>query len=78
METLQETAKLLTPFSQELAEELLNIYGSPLYVYDGNILNQTISHITNSFHYLQTRFYFASVTNGNIALLKIFKNAGWG
>lgn len=78
METLQETAKLLTPFSQELAEELLNIYGSPLYVYDGDILNQTISHITNSFHYPQTRFYFASVTNGNIALLKIFKNAGWG
>ncbi|MEA5578931.1 decarboxylase [Anabaena sp. UHCC 0451] len=78
METLQETPKLLTPFSQELAQELLQIYGSPLYVYDGEILNQTISHITNSFHYPLTRFYFASVTNGNIALLKIFKNAGWG
>ncbi|MFM2060373.1 MAG: diaminopimelate decarboxylase [Cyanobacteriota bacterium] len=78
METLQETPKLLTPFSLELAQELLQIYGSPLYVYDGDILNQTISHITQSFSYPHTKFHFASVTNGNIALLKIFKNAGWG
>lgn len=82
METIQKNyprfSSLTTPFSLETAQELLNIYGSPLYVYDGDILNQTISHITNSFHYPHTRFHFASVTNGNIALLKIFKNAGWG
>jgi diaminopimelate decarboxylase len=78
MEKLQETPKLLTPFSLEIAQELLEIYGSPLYVYDGDILNQTIAHITNAFSYSQTKFHFASVTNGNIALLKIFKNAGWG
>lgn len=82
METIQKInqrfSSLTTPFSWETAQELLEIYGSPLYVYDGDILNQTISHITNSFNYPLTRFYFASVTNGNIALLKIFKNAGWG
>jgi diaminopimelate decarboxylase len=78
METLQETPKLLTPFSLELAQELLQIYDSPLYIYDGNILRQTISHITKAFSYPRTQFHFAGVTNGNIALLKIFKNAGWG
>ena len=78
METIQKIPTLTTPFSLELAQELLQIYGSPLYVYDGDILRQTISHITKSFTYPRTQFHFASVTNGNIALLKIFKNAGWG
>ena len=62
----------------ELAQELLQVYGSPLYVYNGDILRQTISYITKAISYPHTKFHFASVTNGNIALLKIFKNAGWG
>lgn len=74
----QTIPNLITPFSLEFAQELLQIYGSPLYVYDGDILRQTISDITKSFSYPRTKFHFASVTNGNIALLKIFKNAGWG
>ena len=68
METIQKIPTLTTPFSLELAQELLQIYGSPLYVYDGDILRQTISHITKSFTYHRTQFHFASVTNGNIAL----------
>jgi diaminopimelate decarboxylase len=78
METIQKSPNLTTPFSLEFAQELLQIYGSPLYVYNGDILRQTISHITKAFSYPHTQFHFASVTNGNIALLKIFKNAGWG
>jgi len=62
----------------ELAQELLQVYGSPLYVYNGDILRQTISYITKAISYPHTQFHFASVTNSNIALLKIFKNAGWG
>jgi diaminopimelate decarboxylase len=62
----------------ELAQELLQVHGSPLYVYDSDILRQTIADITEAISYPHTRFHFASVTNGNIALLKIFKNAGWG
>jgi diaminopimelate decarboxylase len=60
----------------ELAQELLQVYGSPLYVYNGDILRQTISYITKAISYPHTQFHFASVTNSNIALLKIFKNAG--
>jgi diaminopimelate decarboxylase len=65
-------------FSLTTAKELLNIYGSPLYVYQLDRLLDTIEHITNSIPYPQTKFQFASVTNGNVALLKIFKNQGWG
>jgi diaminopimelate decarboxylase len=60
------------------ARELLNIYGSPLYVYDADRLRQTIQQITQAISYAQTQFQFASVTNGNVALLQIFRDANWG
>ncbi|MDZ8260302.1 decarboxylase [Nostoc sp. ChiQUE01b] len=66
------------PFSRELAQELLNNYGSPLYVYNGDHLRETIEQITKAVSYPRTQFRFASVTNGNIALLKIFRSFGWG
>ena len=56
----------------ELAQELLQVYGSPLYVYNGDILRQTISYIAKSISYPHTQFHFASVTNSNIALLKAY------
>ncbi|EDX72852.1 Pyridoxal-dependent decarboxylase, C-terminal sheet domain protein [Coleofasciculus chthonoplastes PCC 7420] len=59
-------------------QELLNIYGSPLYVYQGDRLRDTIHYITYAVPYPRTRFQFASVTNGNIALLQIFQQEGWG
>jgi diaminopimelate decarboxylase len=66
------------PFSQTTAKELLDIYGSPLYIYQLDRLSDTIDLITNSISYPQTKFQFASVTNGNVALLQVFKNKGWG
>ncbi|WP_260447500.1 decarboxylase [Nostoc sp. UCD120] len=66
------------PFSGELAQELLSTYGSPLYVYNGDRLHETIERITKAVSYPRTQFRFASVTNGNIALLKIFRSFGWG
>ena len=70
--------RLNIPFSKELAQELLNNYGSPLYVYNGDRLRETIKRITEAVSYRRTQFRFASVTNGNIALLKIFRSFGWG
>jgi diaminopimelate decarboxylase len=66
------------PFSLVIAQDLLNIYGSPLYIYQLDRLSTTITHITNSILYPDTQFHFASVTNGNVALLQIFKHHGWG
>ncbi len=68
----------LSPFSLATAQELLSIYGSPLYVYQLDKLTETIDLITNSIPYPDSQFQFASVTNGNVALLQIFKNHGWG
>ncbi len=64
--------------SFSIERELLNTYGSPLYVYDADRLRRTIEHITRSIPYPQTQFRFASVTNGNVALLQIFRDANWG
>jgi diaminopimelate decarboxylase len=66
------------PFSLATAQELLGAYGSPLYVYQLDRLSATITHITNSIPYPDTQFHFASVTNGNVALLQIFRDHGWG
>ena len=61
-----------------LYETLLQEYGSPLYVYDQTTLEATIHCITRAVPYPHTQFHFASVTNGNLALLQIFKQHGWG
>ena len=66
------------PIPHNIAKEIISIYDSPLYVYQGDILRQTIDRITKSIPYPHTKFHFASVTNGNISLLQIFNNCGWG
>ena len=64
--------------SAALAANLLRVYGSPLYVYDGDHFQQTLHHITQAIAYRPTRFHFATVTNGNVALLQLVRAAGWG
>ena len=61
-----------------LYETLLNEYGSPLYVYDQATLEATIHRITQAVPYTRKQFHFASVTNGNLALLQVFRQHGWG
>lgn len=63
---------------RSLIEEIISRYGSPLYVYDADTLRETIRRISASVPYPRTSFHFASVTNGNIALLRIFRESGWG
>ena len=60
------------------SRKLLAEYGSPLYVYEGDRLRQTIALITQSIPHPHTHFRFASVTNGNLSLLCIFRDSGWG
>ncbi|HEY9630040.1 MAG TPA: decarboxylase [Coleofasciculaceae cyanobacterium] len=79
-ETQAKPAEIIhaPPFSQALMQELLSAYGSPLYVYQSDRLCQTLAHITRSVDYPQTQFHFASVTNGNVALLQLIRQQGWG
>lgn len=69
-------AKLPLPLA--LAQDLIATYNSPLYIYNGEILRETIRHVTQAIPYPNTNFHFASVTNGNLSLLQIFQRAGWG
>lgn len=66
------------PFSQAIAHNLLTTYGSPLYVYQGDRLRQTLDLIGRSIPHPNPQFHFASVTNGNVALLQVVQQAGWG
>ena len=64
--------------SAALAANLLRVYGSPLYVYDGDRLQQSLHHIAQAIPYRPTQFHFAAVTNGSVALLQLVRAAGWG
>ncbi len=64
--------------SAALAADLLRVYGSPLYVYNGDHLQQTLHHIAQAIPYRPTQFHFAAVTNGSVALLQLVRAAGWG
>lgn len=75
---MEQSRQQTLPFSLATVQELISVYGSPLYVYQLDRLLETIERITNSIAYPHTQFQFASVTNGNVALLQIFKNQGWG
>jgi len=57
---------------------LLAEYGSPLYVYDGDRLEETLHTIPAKVGYPSTTYCFAAVTNGNLALLRRVHRAGWG
>lgn len=76
---LQNETKIHSPpFSEAMANRLLSTYGSPLYVYQADRLCQTLDRITRSIDYPHVQFHFATVTNGNIALLQLIQQAGWG
>ena len=76
---LQNETKIHSPpFSEAMAQRLLSTYGSPLYVYQAEIFFQTLDRITRSIDYPHVQFHFATVTNGNIALLQLIEQAGWG
>jgi diaminopimelate decarboxylase len=75
---LSDRATQSTMISSALSHRLLEEYGSPLYVYDADHLRRTIERITRAVPYPRTKFFFASVVNGNIALMRIFRECGWG
>ncbi|MEG3846692.1 alanine racemase [Microcoleus sp. herbarium19] len=73
-----ETQIHSAPCSEAMAKRLLSTYGSPLYVYQADRLSQTLDRIARSIGYPHVQFHFATVTNGNIALLQLIERAGWG
>ncbi|HHV30582.1 diaminopimelate decarboxylase [Acetivibrio mesophilus] len=62
--------------SKEKAYELIEKYGSPLYVYNEDILKLRCSEMKNLMPIKNFRVNFSAKANGNLELLKIVKEQG--
>jgi len=60
------------------AEELLRQYGSPLYVYDAEIVRQQYRTLRDAITYPDTRFFYACKANRNHDILKVLQAEGCG
>ncbi len=58
------------------AEDLVAQYGSPLYVYDGNIIRRQYRSIVENISYPKKSIHYACKANTNIELLKILRKEG--
>jgi diaminopimelate decarboxylase len=53
-------------------------FGTPLYVYDGNKVEEQYKRLTAAFKGINFKVKYACKANTNLAILKILKNAGCG
>ncbi len=60
------------------ASELIQNFGSPLYVYDAGIISQQYQKLRDSFNHSPTKIYYACKTNTNVEILKLLKSLGTG
>lgn len=58
------------------AEELLQKYGSPLYVYNAEIIRDRFNAIKNNITYPKTNIHFACKANSNPEILKVLHKEG--
>jgi len=56
--------------------DLIEEFGSPLYVYDKQIFKGRFNTLKNAFTYPKIKIYYACKSNTNINVLKIFKELG--
>ena len=68
------------PLSLEKQEELLDTYGSPLYLYDGNMIAENSKMFLETFrkYYPDFKQYFAVKATPNKHILQILKDTGMG
>lgn len=57
---------------------LLDTYGSPLYVYDAEIIKARYQELVNNIAWPKTRIHYACKANTNIEILKLLKSLGAG
>ncbi|HEX7150990.1 MAG TPA: diaminopimelate decarboxylase [Thermoanaerobaculia bacterium] len=58
--------------------ELAARFGTPAYIYDAEILRRQTSRITRAFAGLPFRPFYAMKANGNLSILRVVKEAGFG
>jgi diaminopimelate decarboxylase len=60
------------------AEELAARFGTPLYVYDAAVIRRQMERITRSFAGLPFRPFHAMKANGNLSILRMLREGGFG
>src|SRR3954469_13688069 len=60
------------------APELIARYGSPLYVYDAEVIRRQIERVRRAFSGLPFRPFYAMKANGALAILDLIRGAGFG
>tara|TARA_Y100000310_G_scaffold337505_1_gene424721 strand:- start:499 stop:1713 length:1215 start_codon:yes stop_codon:yes gene_type:complete len=63
--------------SQQLIQ-LAQKYGTPLYVYNGDLIKQRYQEFLNFFPYKDTKIFYAMKANYNLAILKLLRKEGAG
>lgn len=58
------------------AEDLVQQYGSPLYVYSAEIIREQVRSLTDNITYPKTHIHFACKANSNPEILKVLRKAG--
>ena len=60
------------------SEDLAAKYGTPVYVYDAAVIRRQIDNVRNSFAGLPFRPFYAMKANGNLTILRMLREAGFG
>lgn len=71
---IETTAKV----NPELLERLAQEYGTPLYVYDGEVIVRQYIRLANAFPNCKVRLKYAAKALTNLSILKLFKKLGSG
>lgn len=58
------------------AEELIKEFGSPLYVYDAEVIKKKIIKFQNNISYRPFNIHYAMKANSNLAILKLIRKQG--
>lgn len=60
------------------APELIEHYGSPLYVYETDVIERQISNLDRAFSSMGLRLFYAMKANSNLEILKLVRAHGFG
>ena len=61
---------------QFTGQQLIEQFGSPLYVYDAEKIREQYGELKNNITYSQTQFHYACKANTNIEILKLIRDLG--
>ena len=67
-----------THISQEQLIEIAQQYGTPLYVYNADVIKKQYEKISSAFSILDTRFFYASKALTNVNVIKYIAGLGCG